>query len=493
MNILNPYGYDEVFASPVRSRSSFLFDLTAAKPAAAFSLDRLNPDFTGEVLKVRRSIDNDETGIGFAGNGLDVGGLEAFAGAGDAFVTQWYDQRVSNSESVLLPDNSASTYATADNTVDNGDISGKKISFSTVIEAIPIGSQGIVGVTDSDGYRFDVYFQNDNQIRVFQKDSANLQSKFWEIPLGLTLTVGETYDIEVTYGTDGNAPTNVSINGNSLTVPVSKTSSVSQSATTSKFYLHTIGASVGDSSFAGINPLYDLKVFETDETTIQHSWKLNNEGDGFVDTISQKPFSVQQGSYSRVDKSDTSVIGNDAVQTTAASQPRIVKDGVVEKEGGKPVLEFDGVDDYLESSYPTTIAQPSTYFVVGKLENDSDSFQRITEGVDSNNRNIIGARDLGDTWQFSAGTEVATEPANNNQNVFSGLFNGANSSLKINGNDIYTSVDVGTQGTNGIKMSANFDNSFFTNSRIQELIHYPNDQSANREAIEADIMKRYNI
>ena len=61
-------------------------------------------------------------------------------------------------------------------------------------------------------------------------------------------------------------------------------------------------------------------------------------GSGFVHTIS-----------------DQSVLGNDAIQTIAANQPRIVLSGVVEKDNEKPAMFFDGVSDLLEipSSQPT--------------------------------------------------------------------------------------------------------------------------------------------
>jgi hypothetical protein len=43
-------------------------------------------------LRVRRSSDNAEQDIGFVGNDLDTTTMESFCGAGDGFVVTWYDQ-----------------------------------------------------------------------------------------------------------------------------------------------------------------------------------------------------------------------------------------------------------------------------------------------------------------------------------------------------------------------------------------------------------------
>jgi hypothetical protein len=61
--------------------------------AAAYSLRRLRNAYTGNCIRVRRSSDNAELDIGFTPTGvLDTVALLAHVGAGDGFVTTWYDQ-----------------------------------------------------------------------------------------------------------------------------------------------------------------------------------------------------------------------------------------------------------------------------------------------------------------------------------------------------------------------------------------------------------------
>lgn len=61
--------------------------------SAAYSLRRLNGNYNGSAIRVRRSSDNTEQDIGFTALGaLDTTSLTTFCGSGNGFVTTWYDQ-----------------------------------------------------------------------------------------------------------------------------------------------------------------------------------------------------------------------------------------------------------------------------------------------------------------------------------------------------------------------------------------------------------------
>ena len=70
---------------------SYLLD-TYSGAAAAYSLRKLSSTYTGNAIRVRRSSDNTEQNIGFVNNVLDTASLLTFCGAGNGFVTTWYDQ-----------------------------------------------------------------------------------------------------------------------------------------------------------------------------------------------------------------------------------------------------------------------------------------------------------------------------------------------------------------------------------------------------------------
>lgn len=60
--------------------------------AAAYSVRLLRSAYSGSAIRVRRSSDNAEQDIGFVSGNLDTSSLTSFCGAGNGFVTTWYDQ-----------------------------------------------------------------------------------------------------------------------------------------------------------------------------------------------------------------------------------------------------------------------------------------------------------------------------------------------------------------------------------------------------------------
>jgi len=76
-----------------RSAPSFVGLLdTYSGASAAYSLRKLSSAYSGSAIRVRRSSDNAEQNFGFVNNVLDTASLLTFCGAGNGFVTTWYDQ-----------------------------------------------------------------------------------------------------------------------------------------------------------------------------------------------------------------------------------------------------------------------------------------------------------------------------------------------------------------------------------------------------------------
>ena len=77
--------------NPYRFGQPLLLD-TYSGAAVAYSVRKLRTAYSGAALRVRRSSDNAESNIGFVANQLDTASLLSFVGAGNGFVTTWYDQ-----------------------------------------------------------------------------------------------------------------------------------------------------------------------------------------------------------------------------------------------------------------------------------------------------------------------------------------------------------------------------------------------------------------
>lgn len=66
---------------------------TYSGATVAYGMRRLRSAFSGSCIRVRRSSDNTELDIGFdSNNNLNQSALTTFVGAGDGFITRWYDQ-----------------------------------------------------------------------------------------------------------------------------------------------------------------------------------------------------------------------------------------------------------------------------------------------------------------------------------------------------------------------------------------------------------------
>ena len=96
----------------VGSSCSYLLDQYSGA-AAAYSLRKLDCDYAGSAIRVRRSNDNAEQDIGFTANGdLDTATLKTFVGANSGYVTTWYDQAGSNNATQTTAGNQPSIVST---------------------------------------------------------------------------------------------------------------------------------------------------------------------------------------------------------------------------------------------------------------------------------------------------------------------------------------------------------------------------------------------
>jgi hypothetical protein len=85
---------------------------------------------------------------------------------------------------------------------------------------------------------------------------------------------------------------------------------------------------------------------------------------------------------------DQSGNGRHAVSPTAASRPRIVVNGVLQTEGGKPAILFDGVNDYLAAASPL-IGTTHSLFVL------------FTPTIENQIGSLFGQWSAGQTGRFS--------------------------------------------------------------------------------------------
>jgi len=198
---------------------------------------------------------------------------------------------------------------------------------------------------------------------------------------------------------------------------------------------------------------------------------------------------------------DQSGDGNDATQTTAASQPKIVDAGALVTEGGKAALDFDGVDDgmVVPSAMNLTGLNGLSTFGVAAKTGGFRFFQKGDGlGIDS-----YAYFSSFDAFPLMTGSNFNTNDVGSVEN--DGLLKISSGTFTPNGDlRSYLNNTIIQDIQNAAPISANTDDltigfrklsggqGFFL-GQILELIIYPSDQSTNRVGIETNINNHYGI
>lgn len=215
---------------------------------------------------------------------------------------------------------------------------------------------------------------------------------------------------------------------------------------------------------------------------------------------------------------DQSGNARDAAQATAANQPQIVSSGSVILENGKPSIEFDGSNDYLQNLGNTILLRERSFVFVGKQN---------SYAVD---RGIISFKPIGssndfrspDTFVFStANTSVTPTRAYKIEGSTSGSYGLQKDGLgteilqyglyletktsgegKLYENGTLQATDTSftefdTSNTEGYVLGArNFTKTTINNwlnGRFQEFIYWEVNNISNRTGIETNINNFYSI
>jgi hypothetical protein len=258
----------------------------------------------------------------------------ATANTANGFVTRWYTQD-GNGENLILQSqtfenaywNKFNAAVVADNTVaPDGTTTADKLNETAVNGYHSIFSQTISTPSGSTVYSCSYY------LKAAERSFA---------------LVGFYYESAPTY--DGFSIV-VDLSNGSFTTQVTGTSTISSFSVTSVgngWYRCFISGSTGQTG------IHRSNVHVMASSTFAPY--LGVVGSGIYIWGSQLSQSSWLQGYQAT--TTTAVSRRDASQATAASQPRIVNAGVIERENGKPAIRFDGVDDFIfrdPFGFPTT-------------------------------------------------------------------------------------------------------------------------------------------
>jgi hypothetical protein len=141
--------------------------------ATAYSLRKLRTAYTGSAIRVRRSSDNTEQDIGFVGNDLDTTALTTFCGAGNGFVTTWYDQsgnanNATQTTQASQPQIVSSGVIVLINTKPGLSFNGSSYRFNLPTISFSLNSISVIGVIKSNNLASNGFaFANPDSNRIY--------------------------------------------------------------------------------------------------------------------------------------------------------------------------------------------------------------------------------------------------------------------------------------------------------------------------------------
>ena len=539
--------WEEVAQAP--AFTGLLNESYGSGAAAAYSVRRLNGNYTGAAIEVERSSDNTTQDIGFDSNGdLDESALTTFCTGTTCKVRTWYDQATaggtgSGNDAVQTTHANQPTIYTGGAIVkENGrvavDFDGTDESFDTSWSAGDTSAFTAFNMASptnntTASQLYDLRDANDDGLRLimfsdsklFYSASAN-DLRTTAYVSGQQLVYSNYASSTIATGIDGattntsSAPASTSVTANATLFRdgVGDTFYFNGKAQEAIFYgsdksanRTDIESNIGDyftqntpllDTYTGAAAAYSLRKLRTaysgSAIRVRRASDNTEQDIGFnvfgeLDTTSLASFCSGTNGFVKT-WYDQSGNANDATQTTAANQPKIYDSstGVV-TENGKPAVEFDGANDYLTAGTGHDFTTSSFFSV---YRNSLDAAQ------------LFGAQGTNDNgWRFQGGTSAArlrVQGVNtDNSGADSGLSRSVLRSATISGGTVSSYVDSTNSATGSATLAATtsfdfrlgtvFAQSLNLTGNCQEFIWYNSDQSDNRSNIEDNINTFYSI
>jgi hypothetical protein len=459
-------------------------------PAAAYSLRNLSTTYTGNVVDVRRSSDDAEDS--FTATEVADGTLTDWVGVGnDGFVTQWYDQSGNDNHATQ------GTNASQPKIVDGGVLVSDGISFNGTSQQLAVAGNTVITASAAETYSaFSVQTINTDEAGYLYGNGNNTTT-------GTALYANSDSTYVLTNGSDASRDKIARTLGKNLlsAVYASGRANLLVNATGTDAESGTYAFNAGTEDFTiGNRPngtaaatrlngsIREIIVYNSNQSANRTAIEANigetygitgipaydNTVDGFVETW-----------Y------DQSGNGNDATQSVAAGQPKIVDGGSLVTGG----LDFDGVDDSLIGTHNVTSAY--NFFSVTTDEGSATSYIADTGSGSTNGVNYGRTVNSGGNRQLTlnhggvsavnaTGFLVGTE-------LISQSYDGTTINAFVDGSLVGTSVQGYIASGTVLSLGASGSAGAFLNGKMAEIILYPSDQSANRVAIETNINNQYDI
>ena len=190
---------------------------------------------------------------------------------------------------------------------------------------------------------------------------------------------------------------------------------------------------------------------------------------------------------------DLSGNGRTLTQSTTNNRP-VYKTGVL---NGKPVIDFDGVNDSMIASF--TLAQPITYFLVYRYDATiTTGNPRVFDGATGNSMSFFGSTSntLMGIFAGSSADPLISMTQRTQFSITEIQANGASTAVRVNGAiaGFGTTNNIGASSPDGIRLGAFSQSAAFGDVSFAEVLIYSSiiAESASRQ-VRSYLGKKYGI
>ena len=186
---------------------------------------------------------------------------------------------------------------------------------------------------------------------------------------------------------------------------------------------------------------------------------------------------------------DCSGNGNHLGQSTAASKPQRISS--ISSLNGKPVIRFDGVNDYLvNTSFVSSLSQPITMFIVYTNNTAASTFTAIYDGANSTNRLLLHY--YYGTINAADGVSAVSYSKSSPYTVLNtAIYNGSTSKMYENG-ILKSSGSLNSNSLSGLTLGALYTFGSNFNGDIAEVLFYNSALAdSNRSKVERYLINKY--
>jgi hypothetical protein len=159
------------------------------------------------------------------------------------------------------------------------------------------------------------------------------------------------------------------------------------------------------------------------------------------------------------------------------------------------VLSFNGTQSLRTSAFSTALSQTNVIFIVAEMESPIAT-RALVDGLSSSSRNALYTRSDG-SYGMYAGSQIINGNVIAQTGVFqvyTAIYAGTTSQLRIDGTKVLGIGNVGTASLNGLSIAANYNNVQMLNGKIAEvLVYHGGLNTAQIETVEGYLQSKYII